>query len=196
MLSGDKPWNRDQKKHCEHALYDPCDGLDEIRKFYETITTKLVHDGSNKLRHCYQLDAVRDVGNLSHAIVTAHLFRIPLTEQGGDITARQLYEAMAAVFAYTFLDLDPAQTFALRVQGRAATAALERSIAASCKAVKMGGSYLWKEETVLHDYGTALIRRLFEGAKSLDDVIWTIVPTAAAAAPIQSQGVCLPIALS
>ena len=44
-------------------------------------------------------------------------------------------------------------------------------------------------EQVLRDYGTHLIKRLFEGGKSVDEVVWTIIPTAAAAVATQAQGV-------
>jgi hypothetical protein len=44
-------------------------------------------------------------------------------------------------------------------------------------------------ETILKDYGTRLVDRLFEGGKSIDEVVWTIIPTAAAAAATQAQGV-------
>ena len=48
---------------------------------------------------------------------------------------------------------------------------------------------LGSSEQVLHDYGTHLIKRLFEGGKSVDEVVWTIIPTAAAAVATQAQGV-------
>ena len=44
-------------------------------------------------------------------------------------------------------------------------------------------------ETVLEDFGGHLIERLFEGGKSVDEVVWTIIPTAAAACATQAQGV-------
>lgn len=42
MLSGDKPWNAEQKKICMHALYDPVKGLDQIRNLYDVVTTDLI----------------------------------------------------------------------------------------------------------------------------------------------------------
>jgi hypothetical protein len=47
-------------------------------------------------------------------------------------------------------------------------------------------------EEFLKEYGNHLISRLFEGGKSIDEVTWTIIPTAAAAVATQAQGVCLP----
>ena len=44
-------------------------------------------------------------------------------------------------------------------------------------------------EKMLSDYGVRLLQRLFDGGKSVDEVVWTIVPTAAAAVATQGQGV-------
>ena len=60
MLSGDAPANSEQKDFVAHAMYGPTKGLHEIRQFYETVTAKLVHKNSLKLRNTYQLDAVRE----------------------------------------------------------------------------------------------------------------------------------------
>ena len=60
MLSGDSPANAEQKKFVEHAVYCPAHGLDQVRQFYEKLTTNLVKQKSHKLRHTYTLDAVRE----------------------------------------------------------------------------------------------------------------------------------------
>jgi hypothetical protein len=196
MLSGDKPWNTEQKNICEHALYDPSKGLEQIRDFYKSVTESLVREKSHKLRDTYQLDAVRDVGNLSHAIVVAQIFGIPLEGPGSNMTAEKFQEVMEAVFAYTFLDLDPSKTLALREAGKRATALLQQAVTPAVEAVKTERFHMLKEmigmghqNTALRDYGTNLIQRLLRGGKSLEEVAWTIIPTAPAAGPIQSQGV-------
>lgn len=204
MLSGDKPWNAQQKKICLHALYDPVQGLSQIRDYYDTVTNGLIQTKSIKLRDKYQIDLVRDVAIPSHAIVTAGIWGIPLKESEGKpgigFTPTKLYEAMANVFWYTFLDIDAAQSPAVRVHAREATAALAAVVTEACKRVS-GGNLLQnlmfklhrhaKETSIglaLPDFGPKLIQRLFDSGMSLDEVIWTIVPTSAAAAPIQTQG--------
>lgn len=209
MLSGDKPWNSNQKKICLHALYDPVKGLDQIRDYYDAVTNDLIKTKSIKLRDRYQIDAVRDVAIPSHAQVTARIWGIPLKhadeETGVGFTPTKLYEAMANVFWYTFLDIDTAQTEAVRSAAKKATADLAAAVTQACSAVHGSGSTLQdilsslhrhingrvaeKSEAALPDFGVKLIERLFESGLSLDEVIWTIVPTAAAAAPIQTQGI-------
>lgn len=198
MLSGDKPWNTEQKKFCWHALYSIDNGLDQIKDHYYQVTSNLVKSKSLKLRHSYQLDAVRDVGNLSHAMSVAHIFDIPLKEDNASavVNAQDLYDAMSAVFAYTFLDIDPAKTFALRVAGEQATALLAKAIEPTVTKIGSNGIIFRAQEMMkstgkdfLKDYGVKLIQRLFEGGKSIDEVTWTVLPTSAAAVPIQTQGV-------
>ncbi|KAF1839413.1 heme peroxidase [Decorospora gaudefroyi] len=212
MLSGDKPWNANQKKICMHALYDAEQGLDQVRGLYETVTTDLIKTKSIKLRDRYQIDLVRDVAIPSHATVTAHIWGIPLKdseeENGVGFTPTALYEAMANVFWYTFLDIDTSQTLGVKSAAKKATAALAAAVTASCTAVQRGNlNFLEtllsrihnaaadgdedkaKQTQVLPAFGTNLIQRLFDTGMSLDDVIWTIVPTSAASAPIQTQGI-------
>jgi hypothetical protein len=200
MLSGDKPWNAEQRGYCQNALYRPSKGLDQIRDYYRTVTERLIREKSNKMRETYQLDAVRDVGNLSHSIAVARMFNIPIKENGdvGTVTARQLHDAMTAFIAYIFLDIDPAKTQKLRVVAKTATAVLQKLITPSVEAVKAERFHMLKDiigintdELALPDYGTHLVQRLFEGGKSLDEVIWTIVPTASAASASLGQAVSL-----
>ena len=60
MLSGDKPANAEQKKFVGNAIYSPHQGLEEVRQFYESLTTSLVHQKSHKLGESYQLDFVKE----------------------------------------------------------------------------------------------------------------------------------------
>jgi hypothetical protein len=45
--------------------------------------------------------------------------------------------------------------------------------------------------TTLNSYGDQLVERLLDGGRGVDDTVWTIIPTAAAASATQAQGVCL-----
>jgi hypothetical protein len=204
MLSGDKPWNAQQKLTCMHALYDPAQGLNQIRDFYDTVTHDLIKKSSIKLRDRYQIDLVRDVAIPSHAIVTAHTWGIPLKnsedEKGVGMTPTKLYEAMANVFWYTFLDIDTAKTLAVKAIATKSTADLAAAVTSACTDVQGGNlSFLEsifskrhttvKGDPALPEFGPKLIQRLFDSGMSLDEVIWTIVPTSAAAAPIQTQGI-------
>lgn len=202
MLSGDEPWNANQKKICYHALYDPVDALKQIQSYYDTVTTDLIASRSIKLRDRYQIDLVRDVAIPSHAIVTAHIAGVPLKEtneeKGPGLTPEDYYQYSADVFRYTFLDIDTAQTPAVRLAAIKATAALAAAVTASCTEVQRGnhsflanmfGNRVFKDHPALRDYGTKLIQRFFDAGLSLDETIWTIIPTFAAAGPIQTQGI-------
>lgn len=61
MLSGDKPANAKQRKEMNAALYKPQDTLNEVRKFYETVTTDLIRKNKRKLgTQTYQIDIVQE----------------------------------------------------------------------------------------------------------------------------------------
>ena len=198
MLSGDTPADAEQHEAVVNAVYCPAGGPDEIRKFYEALTTQLIEVGSETLREgWYQLDAVRDVANNAHAIFVARMFHLPLIadgEMGLGVTVDQLYLAMAVLFAYVFLDLDTARSFKLRSGAKSATDGIAKLIKLVCEAVHIGKVLhldtlfsMGKSGQMLQDYGVNLIKRLFDGGKSVDDVVYAIIPTAAAAVATQAQ---------
>ncbi|RMZ89577.1 hypothetical protein DV736_g3200, partial [Chaetothyriales sp. CBS 134916] len=208
MLSGDKPWNFQQKQKVGEAMYGnafpkPTDvqasRLAEVQKFYEDLTTQLVIIRSQALfDNVYQLDACRDVGNPSHAIFTAKIFHLPLVAPDDinpvGVTVDNLYLAMSVLFAYVFLDLDTARSFKLRSGAKTSADGIAKLVRIVVEAVK-ADSYLHLSDLfrmgrsgkVLGDYGTRLIRRLLDSGGSVDDVVWTIIPTCAAAIATQAQ---------
>ncbi len=112
------------------------------------------------------------------------------------MTDQELYTILALLFAYVFLDLDSAKSFGLRAAASQGTEALGKLMKDVCTAVKVERSTMTLDllgmmspEKALKDYGTHLISRLFEGGKSIDEVVWSIIPTAAAAVATQAQGV-------
>ena len=144
-------------------------------------------------------DQGRSVANPSHAQFISHLFHIPIKSKGHPLavlTDQQLYLILALLFAYVFLDLDSAKSFQLRAAAIKGTDALGKVMKAICTAINVDQETLnidildmISPEQFLTDYGTHLVKRLFEGGKSVDEVIWTIIPTAAAAVCTQAQGV-------
>jgi hypothetical protein len=202
MLSGDKPKDAEQKRVCMHALYSPDRGVDQIRDFYSKLTDNLIAAKSIKLRDRYQIDVVRDVAIPSHAIATANIWAIPLKEResdpGAGMTPARLHEAMEHVFRYGFLDIDAAKTLAIQKAAHGATAAMAAAVAQACAQVE--GSTLsfltsfvsqiyGSDANELPDYGKNMIQRLLDAGMSVDEVIWTVVPTAAATAPVQTLAI-------
>jgi hypothetical protein len=60
LLSDDKLANTQLRKQMITNLYEPKHGLDEIRKFYESTTLKLIHQKSYRLGNYFQVDAVHE----------------------------------------------------------------------------------------------------------------------------------------
>ena len=201
MLSDDSQACAIQKISVRRALSEPLDGLDQIRQFYETLTMQLVRQNSAKLGKIYQLDAVRVVGNASHANFIGYLFKIPILDSSygdGTFTDLQIYEFLAFIFAYLFVDIDPANSFALKVAAADAAKRFGRDVRSVCGKVMLNTGWglrsleeevgIGPAESSLVDYGSHLINRLAAGGKSVDEVTWTIIPTAAAAVATQAQG--------
>ena len=138
------------------------------------------------------------VCNISHATFIAHLFHIPLKTSIDDkkgFTEQELYYDFAASFATIFLDVDPVKSFGLRATAAQGVQKISPVVRDVCKAVK--ADHLAKslkdflglgdKEQILRDYGTHMIQRLFEGGKSVDEVVSNVMATATAGVANQAQ---------
>ncbi|KKK18240.1 heme peroxidase family protein [Aspergillus ochraceoroseus] len=206
MLSGDSSANSEQREFVFERLYRPSDALEEVRQYYESITFDLIQKKSRKIGRSYQVDIVQDVGNLAHAYFCAKFFNIPLKETASSstdaYTPRELSDALSDLFGYVFLDVDPVQSFGNRVKAARKSKRMGEIMA---KAVSDSNGHIISRffnmfarhapslpytttSSFLNDYGSQLVKRLLEGGKSVDEVVWTIIPTAAAACATQAQG--------
>ncbi|ROV93831.1 hypothetical protein VMCG_08781 [Cytospora schulzeri] len=199
MLSGDEPVNTQQRKEVQEALYKPKDTLEDVRKFYETVTVNLVRKNKRSLGQVYQIDIVKDIGNVAHAMFVATFFDIPLRDQtthhGSGFTAQELYDVLAHIFEYVFLDFDSAKSYKHRVVAFKDTQKLAdvmRTVVERSK--RFPGLFrllmdLLNPTSEISTTGTekGLVTRLVEGGKSVEDVVWELIPTQAAAAATQAQ---------
>ncbi|RKK92075.1 Psi-producing oxygenase A [Fusarium oxysporum] len=198
MLSGDTPANTEQRGFVKQCLYSPESGFEEVRHFYESITAELFRQHSRKVGESYQVDIVRDIGNLAHAHFTSQFFGIPLQEYGAgsdSYTVRALSDVLANLFGYVFLDLDTAASYKNRVVAAAETKSLGEKMQTTVAGIKAQRFpslrhmlRIASSDGVLRSYGVELIDRLLESGKGVDEAVWTIIPTAAAACATQAQG--------
>ncbi|OJD36254.1 fatty acid oxygenase [Diplodia corticola] len=200
MLSGDKPANSKQRREVEEAMNRPSDSLAEVRSFYENITRDLIRKNKRKLGNFYQIDIVKDIGNLAHAIFTAKYFDIPLRDDSSTnakdgYTAKELYDVLAHLFQYVFLDIDTATSYKNRVVAARETRqlgdAVRKAVERASKApglIQMFLDFLAPSSgPALPGFGRELVSRLLENGKSVEDVVWELIPTQAAAAATQAQ---------
>ncbi|KAI1917442.1 hypothetical protein LOZ39_000434 [Ophidiomyces ophidiicola] len=197
MLSGDLKANSQQREFVKKCLFEPRNYLEEVQKFYEAVTSSFLREYSKKAGNSYQVDVVQDIGNLVHANFAGHFFQIPLKSAGGGsdaYTEQQLYDALARLFAYVFLDVDQAKSFERGVVASRDSKLLGERVSEAVKAVQ-GGRFLILRQAferaknkAFSEYGARLVERLSETGKSADEVAWILVPTAAAAVATQAQG--------
>ncbi|KAG8417322.1 hypothetical protein J3459_012415 [Metarhizium acridum] len=198
MLSGDAPANTEQRHFVQKCLYSPENGLEEVKQFYESITAKLIRQHSHKVGESHQMDIVRDIGNLAHAHFVSQLFDIPLQENGAgsdNYTGRELSDVLANLFGYVFLDLDTAESFKNRIIAEADTKNLGEKMQARVAGIRAQSFpslrhvlQIRSSDGALKSYGAELVERLLGSRKGVDEAVWTIIPTAAAASATQSQG--------
>ena len=195
MLGWDNESSIKQHIAVASALYSPTKGLLEFRSYYERTMNDLVCQNVSKLRDYYQLDAVRDATNLSHANFIAHLFHIPLKAEGSKygITAQDFFNKLRTISTYITMDFDSTKSLSLLANAKKATLELGSIYRPVVEAVKGERFHALKELLgigvgVMPDYGTDLIRRLLAEGMDVDDVVWTVIPLAAEAS-FQGQGV-------
>ncbi|KAL4935916.1 hypothetical protein BDV06DRAFT_217065 [Aspergillus oleicola] len=205
MVSGDGVSNGEQRTFIVERLYRPNDSIEQVRQFYESITADLLHRHSRKLGNSYQIDMVRDVANLVHAYFCAEFFNIPLKSgrssaknnlSADAYTARDLSEALSAVYNYIFLDNDTTQSYKNRI---VATKAAQRLGDVMMKVVSQSSSGTMfssvsrifgknTDKPLLHGYGPQLIKRLRERGRDIHEVVWMLVTTAAMTCAAHAMG--------
>jgi hypothetical protein len=60
MLSGDSIADSQQREFVKRCLFKPQNALEEVRKFYEALTSSLIRRCSRKIGESYQVDAVSE----------------------------------------------------------------------------------------------------------------------------------------
>ena len=209
MLSADKPANTKQHAAVVKAIYtDVPDGMEEVWDFYTRFTEKLLKERSYLLDDFYQVDAVREyptslknadnsVVNMVHVHFVSQLFNLPLkTEETPfhPFTEKQMYDILALLFGYVFLDRDEVQSFTIRKLAAESAQALSTLVSFNVKEISLGG---WvkkladgiKKDGFLDSYGNAFIRRLLDAGMPIEEIVWIIMPTAAAGTANQGQQV-------
>lgn len=203
MLSGDGQKFHEMRKFVAERFYsEDINWKAEIKQFYREITVKLLRQKAYHIvgANCYQVDAVRDIGNIAQTIFAADVFNLPLKSEDnpkGIYTEQELYMILCAMFICIFFDMDLSQSFPMRHAAYTAVRQYGSVVEAQVKAIKDWGwlqgildplNIRGRNKSPLRDYGYHMIDRLLQGGDSPYDVTWKyIVPTAGASAPNQGQ---------
>lgn len=195
MLSGDKPPNAASRRMMESALYRD-QWENEVKKFYEQITLKLLHRNSYKLAGANQVDIVRDVANLAQVHFCSSVFSLPLKTDSnprGIYSESELYKIMAVVFTAIFYDADVGKSFELNQAARAVTQQLGQLVVSNVEVISKTGflanlvNRLHRHD-ILSEYGVHMIQRLLDSDLPAAEIVWThILPTAGGMVANQAQ---------
>ncbi|OAX82311.1 hypothetical protein ACJ72_03340 [Emergomyces africanus] len=195
MLSGDEPPNLASRQMMGNALYHG-EWERDVKKFYEQITLKLLHQKSYKIAGVNQVDIVRDIANSAQVYFAASIFSLPLKTSDnprGIYTDAELYMIMALVFTCIFFDADPAKSFPLRQGARKVTQELGDIVMLNVELIKQSGSLTNVAERLygnhmLMEYGVHMIHRLLDTGLAAEQIVWThMLPTAGGMVANQAQ---------
>lgn len=113
-------------------------------------------------------------------------------------TEESLADALGHLFGYVFLDLDTAKSFKNRAVAAKETKRMGDVMQQTVADIKSSHFPSLKHmfsmqsaDTTLNSYSDQLVERLLDGGRGVDDTVWSIIPTAAAASTTQVQRVCL-----
>ncbi|PKK42132.1 hypothetical protein CI102_14625 [Trichoderma harzianum] len=197
MLSSDTPANAQQRTKVQKCLYSPENGLEQVKQFYEQVTANLIRQNSRRIGGSYQIDVVKDIGNIAHATFVGHFFSFPLKSngEGSDYyTEETLADALRNLFGYVFLDLDTTKSFKNRIVAAKETKRMGEVMQEVVTNIKsrhfpsLRQLFHTNSANTLGSYGEQLVERLLHAGQSVDETVWTIIPTAAAASATQAQG--------
>lgn len=132
----------------------------------------------------------------------ADFFDIPIKEKASDtsngLTIHEVYDTLAHLFEYVFLDTDTVKSYKRRVVASRDTqklAAVMRKVVESVKAPGIIGRIMsaGANGKAFPEAGKKLVARLQQQNEmpSVEELVWEIIPTQAAAAATQAQAVSL-----
>jgi linoleate 8R-lipoxygenase / 9,12-octadecadienoate 8-hydroperoxide 8R-isomerase len=132
-----------------------------------------------------------------HVQFTSQLFNLPLKDDehpDHPFSEKQMYDILALLFGYVFLDRDETASWKIRTLGAQVCEGLATLVMFNIKEVAVGGVLKKladdiKKDGFLDSYGNFFIRRLLDMKLSLDEICYIIMPTAAAGMANQGQQV-------
>jgi hypothetical protein len=132
-----------------------------------------------------------------HVQFVSQLFTMPLKDPQSKlepITEKQMWDILAILFGYVFLDRDEVSSFALHEAVNTYYKMLAQLVRFNVATVSHGGKVKsWldgiEKDGFLDSYGNNFIRRMLKAGKTIDQITKDIMPTAAASTANQGQQV-------
>jgi hypothetical protein len=121
-----------------------------------------------------------------HVQFTSQLFNFPLKEPQtklDPLTEKDLFDILAGLFGYVFLNSDEVMGFKLKESVIPAYTTLAELVKLNVTLVTRGGKLKsWADDVekrgFLDSYGNNFIRRMVKAGKSIDEIVKDIMPTA------------------
>ncbi|OAX78623.1 hypothetical protein ACJ72_07067 [Emergomyces africanus] len=195
-LLGSKSFNESQAKSLDE-IFTQDSWRENVKKFYNDISQKLLKQNSVKIAGINQIDITRDLGNLAHVYFVANIFNLPIKTKDnpkGIFTDHEMFMVMVALFTSAFSDVDPTKSFPLRQVAREAGEQLGQVVQSYVKSVKGSMPFsgiadkFQKRDGKLAEYGVDATRKLLKAGLDITKVSLShILPMICTAVPNQAQ---------
>jgi len=185
-LGGASPGAIKQQKILRQAVLGPKNSTRDFARFMAATTYELVQSGSHKLRDIFEVDIIKHVAILSWTQFAAHLFYIPLKDAQNpkaSFDCRELYDNMAHIFRYVYRDDESFNAAVLRKVALQANKRLAQELEDVCEAINSSSfAHLLLhrdrkagQKEAMPNHGDELLQRLFDGGKTIAEVVSLVV---------------------
>lgn len=175
-----------RQKVLRQAVLGPTNSAQDFARFMDSTTLDLIQNMSGRLCDVSEFDVIKHVGTLSWARFVATLFCIPLKDSQNpkaSMDCREFYDNMACVFKYIYRDEQLCQSARLKWSALKANKLLTEELEQVCEAIKESSFariLLHRDRKagqteLMADHGDKLLQRLFDGGKSIQEVVSLVV---------------------
>ena len=159
-------------------------GKQEVQKFYEDATFRMLHDNAYKIAGIYELDLIRDVCNRVTIQYAASSFSLPLISEGNPNGLYVEAELCAIMLMLDPGKMGPAESFRIHQSGLEVMKQLKNLVLMNVESVSKCGaaaniSRLLHHRDELSDHGVHLIRQLLGIGLSPAEIVDLMLQSAA-----------------
>ena len=159
-------------------------GKQEVRKFYEDATFRMLHDNAYKIAGIHQLDLIRDVCNRVTIQYAASIFSLPLFSEGNPKGVYSEAELCAIMLMLDPGKTGPAESFRIHQSGLEVLQQLKNLVLMNVEYVSKCGvagniSRLLHHRDELSDRGVDLIKQLLGIGLSPGEIVDLMLQSAA-----------------
>lgn len=181
-LGGISPAAIRQKKILGQAILGPNDSKRDFAVFLKATTSGLLSTKSCKLFNVSEVEIAKHISPFSWTQLVAHLFYIPLKDAQNpkaSFDCKQLHECLMLIFQYFHHDEQPTRSASLTEAALRVIEVLMKELEDVCEALECSSfahvllhrNRRADQNESMTNHGDELLLRLFEGGKTIKEVV-------------------------